>query len=224
MLQTLTPDECRALGPLIEKALTTPAQYPLSLNGLIVGINQKSNRDPVIEIDEARVLRAVDGLAAKSLARAVSMSSGARVEKFRHIANESLGLRAPELSILCELLLRGPQTTGELRSRASRMHHYESMETVENILQSMSTAVEGDGAASRGALVREIPAVAGERTTRWMQLLHPTLHPLHISEASSPATFTARAVAEPSEIAALTTRVSELERVVEELKRAIESR
>ena len=223
MLQTLTPDECRALGTLIEKALTTPAQYPLSLNGLVVGINQKSNRDPVIEIDEARVLRAVDGLAAKSLARAVSMS-GARVEKFRHIANESLGLRAPELSLLCELLLRGPQTAGELRSRASRMHHYESMETVENILQSMSTAVEGDGTASRAPLVREVPAVAGGRATRWMQLLHPTLHPLHISEASSPATFTARAAAEPSELAALTTRVSELERVVEELKRAIDSR
>ncbi len=223
MLQTLTPDECRALGTLIEKALTTPAQYPLSLNGLVVGINQKSNRDPVIEIDEARALRAVDGLAAKSLARAVSMS-GARVEKFRHIANESLGLRAPELSLLCELLLRGPQTAGELRSRASRMHHYESMETVENILQSMSTAAEGDSVAARAPLVREIPAVSGGRATRWMQLLHPTLHPLHISEASSPATFTARAAAEPSELASLTRRVSELERVVEELKRAIDLR
>lgn len=223
-MQPLTPDECRALGTLIEKAITTPAQYPLTLNALLLGINQKSNREPVIEIDDTRVLRAADGLAAKSLARAVSLS-GARVEKFRHIANETFGLRAPELSLLCELLLRGPQTSGELRSRASRMHHFESIEVVENTLHAMSAVIALPDGKPREALVREIPAAAGGRAGRWMQLLQPTLHPLHLTESrTTPAPASAPLQpADPSELAALTARVSELERVVADLKQSLGS-
>ncbi len=221
-MHPLTPDECRALGALIEKALTTPAQYPLSLNALQLSINQKSNRDPVVDLDEASVLRAVDGLAAKSLARAVNLS-GSRVEKFRHIANEALALRAPELSLLSELLLRGPQTVGELRSRASRMHHFESIEIVENTLRTLSTSGDSSDASGRPALVREIPARPGERATRWMQLLQPSLHPLGAVAASTAPIAQSCPPAEPSEIAALTKRVAHLEQLVQELRDSLGS-
>ncbi len=218
-MQPLTPDECRALGSLIEKALTTPAQYPLSLNALQLSINQKSNRDPVVELDEASVLRAVDGLASKSLARAVNLS-GARVEKFRHIANETLGLRAPELSLLSELLLRGPQTAGELRSRASRMHQFESIALIENTLKTLSEPSGADAGTARGALVQEIPASPGERATRWMQLLQPRLHPLQTSTTRVEQSEAQTPRVDLGALEALTLRVSQLEQAVEALKRA----
>ncbi len=165
----LLPDECRVLGTLIEKAMTTPGQYPLSLNSLVTGVNQKNNRHPVVEIDEDDALRAVDGLRAKGLVRDVSFT-GSRVEKYRHTAGEALELRPPELAILSELLLRGPQTVGELRGRASRMHPLESLEIVESVLAGM--------AAREEPLVRELPPLPGSRATRWVQLLCEDLHPL----------------------------------------------
>ncbi len=176
-MTTLLPDECRVLGTLIEKALTTPGQYPLSLNSLVTGVNQKSNRDPVVEIDEERALRAIDGLRAKGLARDVTFT-GSRVEKYRHTAGEALELRPPALAILAELLLRGPQTVGELRGRASRMHPLDSLEAVEAVLATL--------AQHSNAMVREIPPLSGSRAMRWMQLLCESLHP----QASHGSTLT----------------------------------
>ena len=216
----LTPDECRVLGTLIEKALTTPAQYPLSLNALVNGINQKSNRDPVVEVDEDQVLRAVDGLRAKGLVRDVSFT-GSRVEKFRHVAGEALQIRAPEQAILSELLLRGPQTLGELRARAARMHPFDSIESVEGTLANLS----GDG---RG-LVRELPPLPGTRAARWVQRLCEGLHPLGPATASpAAATGTASATAESSRMTASPdvrsedARIAELERRVAELERQLQ--
>ncbi|MBI1303004.1 MAG: DUF480 domain-containing protein [Phycisphaera sp.] len=168
-MPTLAPDECRVLGTLIEKALTTPAQYPLSLNSLVTGVSQKSNRDPVVEFDDDRALTALDGLRSKGLVRDVSFT-GSRVEKFRHTAGEALGLRAPELALLCELLLRGPQTVGELRARAARMQPFESIEAVEGAL--------GGLAGREAPLVRELAPLPGSRAPRWQQLLCDDLHPL----------------------------------------------
>jgi len=202
----LLPDECRVLGTLIEKALTTPGQYPLSLNSLVTGVNQKNNRDPVVEIDEDAALRAVDGLRAKGLARDVSFT-GSRVEKYRHTAGEALELRPPELSLLSELLLRGPQTVGELRGRAGRMHPFESLEVVENVLKALS-----ERTAPLFPLVRELPPAPGSRAPRWMQLLCEDLHP--ITGMASPLAAPVRVEAGPSaadRIAGLERRVQELE-------------
>ena len=202
----LLPDECRVLGTLIEKALTTPGQYPLSLNSLVTGVNQKNNRDPVVEIDEDAALRAVDGLRAKGLARDVSFT-GSRVEKYRHTAGEALELRPPELSLLSELLLRGPQTVGELRGRAGRMHPFESLEVVENVLKALS-----ERTAPLFPLVRELPPAPGSRAPRWMQLLCEDLHP--ITGMASPLSAPVRVEAGPSaadRIAGLERRVQELE-------------
>ncbi|MFZ9880011.1 MAG: YceH family protein [Phycisphaerales bacterium] len=212
----LLPDECRVLGTLIEKAMTVATQYPLSLNSLVTGVNQKNNRDPVVEVTEDDALRAVDGLRAKGLVRDVTMT-GSRVEKYRHVAGEALGLRAPELAIVAELLLRGPQTVGELRGRASRMQALESLEVVENILQGLSAAGE-----SRPALVRELPPLPGSRATRWMQLLCEDLHPVaaggHVA-AGVPAAATTSAQAR---IDALEARVAALESVVGELRKLLD--
>jgi uncharacterized protein YceH (UPF0502 family) len=225
-MEILRPDECRALGTLIEKAMTVPGQYPLSLNSLVTGINQKSNREPVVEIDEDRALRAIDGLRAKNLARDVTFT-GSRVEKYRHTAGESLEARAPELAILAELLLRGPQTVGELRGRASRMHPFDSLEAVEGVLTGLATRPT--------PLVREHPPLPGSRANRWSQLLCPGLHQI----AEGAATGAAMPVTQESgrtsaadatrdaelveRVAGLESRVSELERVLTELRASLGS-
>src|SRR5687768_8855049 len=117
----LTPNEARALGVLIEKATTTPEQYPLSLNALTNGANQKNNRDPVLSLSEDEIFEAVESLRDKQLAVRVDQA-GSRVHKYKHTASETLRCSAGQLAVLAELLLRGPQTLGELRGRASRMH------------------------------------------------------------------------------------------------------
>lgn len=219
-MTTLTPDECRALGTLVEKAMTTPAQYPLSLNALVVGISQKSNRDPVVEIGEDAALRAVDGLCAKGLARNVHFA-GSRVEKYRHVAGEALGLRPPELALLAELLLRGPQTVGELRGRASRMHALESLEATEQLLRGLAARGDaGDGGEGRPALVREIAPAPGTRAPRWIQLLCEDLHPFGLERAETAPIAIARdagpGVAE--RVAQLESRVDALEKLVADLR------
>ncbi len=165
---TLTPNEARVLGVLIEKAQTTPAQYPMTLNAMVSGANQKNNREPVTSLTEAQVLEALDGLRVKRMINEV-MLSGSRVQKYRHIARETLEITTSELVILTELLLRGPQTIGELRGRASRMHPLESTDIVKNVLDSLMQRVE--------PMVRELPPAAGDRSPRYMQLLCPNLHP-----------------------------------------------
>jgi uncharacterized protein YceH (UPF0502 family) len=214
MRPDLAPDECRVLGTLIEKALTTPNQYPLTLNSLVTGINQKSNRWPVVTIDELRVLRAIDGLRSKALVREVSMS-GARVEKFRHVARDTLGAGTNELVLLTELMLRGPQTVGELRTHAARMAEFESLEAVEGVLREM--------AKTETPWVREIPPAPGSRAPRWVQLLCPTLHPLD-SAAPSEGSDDHRGGGTASESAQqLEARVDELEQKVRELSQAFDA-
>ncbi len=211
-MDTLTPDECRALGTLVEKALTTPAQYPLSLNSLVTGINQRSNRDPVVEFDEERTLRAVDGLRAKGLLRDVSFTGG-RVEKYRHLLGEALELRPPELAVVCELLVRGPQTVGELRARGSRMHPFESIEVVEAVLSALATR--------EAPLVRELPPLPGSRAARWMQLFCEHLHPIGsiVVPAEPPAMVLAPTAS--SAIGALEEKVAGLEERIRSLEETV---
>src|SRR5262245_1278399 len=129
---TLSRDECRVLGVLVEKAQTTPAQYPLTLNAVTMGCNQKNNRDPVTNLTEERVFDAIDKLRAKGLVREL-MLSGSRVPKFRHMGREVLQVNTTELVLLTEMLLRGPQTIGELRGRATRMHPIASLEEAQAV-------------------------------------------------------------------------------------------
>ncbi len=173
---TLTKDECRVLGVMVEKAQTTPGQYPLTLNGATLGCNQKNNRDPVTNFTEERVFDALDKLRAKGLAREL-MLSGSRVPKFRHMAREVLEVTTSELVILAEMLLRGPQTVGELRGRATRMHPIASLEEAQALLDALMARPE--------PMVKELPPAPGSRAKRYMQLLCPDLHPLdHVSSAA----------------------------------------
>lgn len=165
----LTPDEARVLGVLIEKAFTTPDQYPLTLNAVVNGANQKNNRDPVIALDEGRAFDALEGLREKKLIIRADMA-GSRVNKFRHQAGESLHARPAEIAIVAELLLRGPQTLGELRGRASRMQTFDSIEAVKNMLTALMSREE--------PLVRELPPAPGSRADRYSQLLCPHSHPV----------------------------------------------
>jgi len=206
----LTAPESRILGVLIEKAQTTPAQYPLTLNALVTGANQRSNRDPVLELGEEQVLAALDGLRSKALVREV-MLSGSRVEKYRHVARETLEVSTTELVVLAELLLRGPQTVGELRGRASRMHPLESLEVVTNVLEHLQQRPE--------PFVRSLPPAAGSRAGRFAQLLCPDLH--RLEAAATGATGAAGEREAPTE-APLARRVGQLEAEVNQVRQAIQ--
>ena len=159
-LAELTPPEQRVLGCLIEKRWTTPDQYPLSLNGLRLACNQSTNRDPVTSYDEATVREAAQRLCLYGLARLAS-GHGSRAVKYRHLAEEALGLGREELAVLAVLLLRGPQTPGELKARTERMAPLGSLADVERIVQVLT---------ERG-YVRRIGRRPGQKEDRFEHLL-----------------------------------------------------
>jgi uncharacterized protein YceH (UPF0502 family) len=133
----LDPAELRVLGCLIEKQRTTPDTYPLSLNSLRLACNQATNRDPVVEYDEQTIRRALDGLSRRGWARLAS-GPGSRSVKYRHLFDEALRLDFMEVSLLAVLMLRGPQTLGELKQRTERLHRFESLEEVDRVLSALS--------------------------------------------------------------------------------------
>ena len=202
----LDPYEARLFGVLIEKALTTPEQYPLTVNAALNGANQKSNRDPVVSLEEDQVVVVLERLVQKYLARKV-FPGNSRVEKYCHNGKDGLGLDTRELAIMAELLMRGPQTAGELRTRASRMQPIESLDQLTNILEPL---------IERGFMQRVAP-VPGSRAERYVQLLSPGLHPL---DAPQPAY--ASASPEPpgraTPVANLAARLEALEAEVERLR------
>ena len=155
---SLDADEVRVLGSLLEKEITTPEYYPLSLNALLNACNQKSNRDPVVHFDEETLERALYTLRDKGLTVNIA-GAGSRVPKFGHRLSEKLNLGRRELAILCELMVRGPQTLGELRTRAERMHHFDDISEVETVLDRMPE------------LVIRLPRRPGEKEARYAQLL-----------------------------------------------------
>jgi uncharacterized protein len=154
------PIEIRVLGCLIEKQRTTPDVYPLSLNSLRVACNQTTNRDPVVNYDEETVRAAMRRLDQKRWARLAS-GPGSRAVKFRHLLDEELGLTDPELAVLAVLMLRGPQTPGELKSRTERMYQFPSIAEVHETL---------DGLIQRDLVVR-LPRRPGQKEERYAQLL-----------------------------------------------------
>ena len=160
----VTAEEARVLGCLIEKQLTTPEYYPLTLLSLVAACNQKNNRQPVAGFDEKTVVRALDALRELKLAAQVS-ESGARVPKYRHTAAETLALDERGLAVLCELLVRGPQTVGELRNRAERMHPFADLAEVQTLLEELANRPEG------GALTAKLPRQPGMKESRYAHLL-----------------------------------------------------
>jgi uncharacterized protein YceH (UPF0502 family) len=158
----LSETEARVLGALIEKELTTPAYYPLSLNALVNACNQKSNRDPYMNLDEAAVQEALRSLNQKELAGpADNMES--RVKKYEHRLQEAYNFTRHEVAILCELLLRGPQTPGELRGRAERMHTFDDLGIVQSTLQRLMKR--------EPPLVKLLPRQPGTKEARYAHLL-----------------------------------------------------
>jgi len=159
----LSPEEVRVLGALIEKQNTTPDYYPMTLNALMHACNQKSNREPVVAYDESTVIRAIDRLRDRGLAFRVSLADS-RVEKFEQSLDKKLGLTLQETAALCVLMLRGPQTLGEIRARAARIYPFESMEEARAALESL-TDREDDPLAVR------LPLQPGRKEARYAHLL-----------------------------------------------------
>ena len=154
------PVEIRVLGCLIEKQRTTPDAYPLSLNALRLACNQATNRDPVVEYDEPAIREALNGLGRRGWTRLAS-GPGSRAAKFRHLLGDALGLDGRELAVLAVLMLRGPQTPGELRARTERMQRFASNEELEQVLDAL---VERELAA-------QLPRRPGQKEQRYLQLL-----------------------------------------------------
>lgn len=201
----LSPNEARVFGVLIEKSTTTPEQYPLSLNALTSGCNQKNNRDPVLSLSEDDVFDAVEALRDKGLVIRIEAGAGSRVHRFRHNASDALHVRAAELAILAELLLRGPQTQGELRSRASRMAPMETLDIVRDMLRALMDRPE--------PLVKQLSPAPGSRAEQFVQLLAPGSHPA--SGSTEPA------IATGGSSNSMSDRVGKLEIEVTQLREAL---
>lgn len=183
----LSAEEARVIGCLIEKQITTPDQYPLSLNALVNACNQKSNRDPVMALDEPSVQHIVDSLARRHYVMEKS-GFGSRVPKYQHrFCNSEFGtlkFSPPELAILCELLLRGPQTPGELRTRASRMASFSAPDVVETTLEALATRTDGP-------FVARLPREQGRRDARYAHVFSGAPQPSTRAAAAEPATANA---------------------------------
>jgi hypothetical protein len=198
--------ETRVLGVLCEKQHTVPDTYPLSLNALVAGCNQKTSRSPIIEATEAEVQAAIDSLKSPTL---VIESSGGRVTRYAHNMGKVMQLPTQSIALLTALMLRGPQTAGELRINCERLHKFADISAVEGFLQELAERPEG-------ALVVELPRQPGSRENRWVHLLSGT--PDIEETAVAPAIAESNADVSMSEIAALKANVARLESEVDALK------
>ena len=191
--------EVRVLGCLIEKQRTTPDQYPLSLNALRLAANQSTNRDPVVDYDEGTIRGALDRLGTRGWTRLAS-GPGSRAAKFRHLLDDALQLTPSQLALLAVLMLRGPQTAAELRTRSERIYPFASAADVESTLQALAER----------ELVQRLPRRPGEREERWRQLL---------GGGADVAADAAAAPAPPAE----DDRLARLEREVAELRERLDA-
>lgn len=211
--------EARVLGSLVEKELTTPEYYPLSLNSLTNACNQKSNRDPVMALTEEDVVRALDSLRFKQLS--VISADGGRVPKYRHLMAEKLGLVPAEQAVLCELLLRGPQTVGELRTRCERMHPFGDLAAVEVVLRELMER--------EAPMIALLPRQPGRKEGRYAQLFSELPESGAECAESAPEAARQRVNAEneriarlEEEMAVLRAEVADLRQLVEEFKKQFE--
>jgi uncharacterized protein YceH (UPF0502 family) len=203
-LRELSAIEARVLAVLVEKEATVPDSYPMSLNGLTLGCNQKSARDPVLSLSEAEVAAALDELQAMSLVHGVS---GSRVARFAHNMKRVLGVPGQAEALLTVLMLRGPQTAAELRLNSERLHRFADVSSVEGFLDEL--------AAREPALARKLPRAPGAREARWAHLLcgEPTLPPV----PAAPMVASVR----DDELAALRAELDQLKAQVARLEKAL---
>jgi len=206
-MRPLTPIEARVLGTLMEKARTVPDSYPLSLNAVVAGCNQKSSRDPVMTVSDAEAQEALDEL--KRLSLAVE-SSGSRVARWEHNAPRALAIPDQSAAIVGLLVLRGPQTAGELRINTERWHRFADISSVEAFLAELEERPEAKG----GPLVVRLPRAAGAREQRWAHLLCGP-----VAAAPEPAPMSATA----GDRSALHERVAQLEADLAELRDTVQS-
>ena len=200
MDKPLNDVEVRVLGCLIEKELTTPEYYPLTLNSLTNACNQKSNRDPLMALTEENIVRALDSLRFKQLV-VLSADSG-RVPKYRHILAEKMGLMPAEQAILCELLVRGPQTVGELRTRGERMHPFGDVTAVDEVLQELMVR--------ETPLITLLPRQPGRKEGRYAQLFSGIPEMSEESPENRPEPARQRVLAENERITKLEEEVTAL--------------
>jgi len=205
----LTETEIRVLGSLIEKQITTPEYYPLTLNALTAACNQKNNRSPVMSLSEGEVEHALDSLRDKNLAY-VFHGSTSRVPKFKHVAPEVLQLNPAELAAMCVLMLSGPQTVGEIRTRGSRLYDFKGLEEVDEILHALSTR-ESD------ALVVKLPRQSGQKDARFAHLLAGEPAVEATTEMVPPSLRAARREPEPDRVGKLEEQVQSLTQQIENL-------
>ena len=203
----LTAIEARVLATLMEKARTVPDSYPLSLNALLLGCNQKSSRDPVMELSEADIATALDTLRGLNLVRE---SSGSRVARYEHNFQRGIGVPEQSAVLLGLLMLRGPQTAGELRLNAERWYRFADISSVEGFLEEL----QDRSAEKGGPLAVKLPRAPGAREQRWAHLL---CGPVDV-EAAASAGISASAGAHPG---ALAERVAQLEQEVAALRQTV---
>jgi len=195
------------LGCLVEKDITTPEYYPLSLNSLVHACNQKSNREPPMNLEEGVVRQALRTLGEQMLAR--SASGDSRVAKYEHRLSDTFNFTRPETAILCELLLRGPQTPGELRSRAERMHPFEDLSVVQSTLKHLMER--------EPPLVKLLPRQPGNKEARYAHLLSGDVEVREAPQVKE--AVISRSAAENARITGLESEVAGLQKEVADLKR-----
>jgi uncharacterized protein len=210
MALQLTDVEVRVLGALVEKETTTPEYYPLSLNALVNACNQKSNRDPVMALEEEAVRQALRSLSDQAMAR--SAGGDSRVAKFEHRLNELYNFHRHEIAVLCVLLLRGPQTPGELRTRAERMYAFEDLEAVHSALHLLMRR--------EPPLVKILPRQPGTKESRYMHLLSGETAPRQHSadEPSAEAQMPSKNAKDGDRVAQLEAEIMELRRELNTLR------
>ena len=206
----LSPSEVRVLGALIEKQITTPDYYPLTLNSLTNACNQLTNREPVVSYDEQTIVRALDALREKRLA---TLFSGAesRVAKYKHTLTDAILLTPAEVALLCVLMLRGPQTVGELRTRAERLFTFDSLPEVEETLNALASRPEQP-------LVTKLPRAPGTKESRYAHLLGGPVEVAASEKLPPPEPATLAVRAENERVAKLEAETADLRRELAELK------
>jgi len=209
-LRPLSPAEARVLGTLMEKARTVPDSYPLTLNMVVTGCNQKTSRDPLMNLDEAHVQEALDALRSLSL---VFETSGGRATRYEHNFQRVLGVPEQSAALLGLLMLRGPQTAGELRINSERWHRFADISSVEAFLDELQERSTEKG----GPLVVKLARAPGAREQRWAHLLCGPVDPGVEIPAAAPAART-----EPGDVARLQGRVDTLEQEVARLRDTVQ--
>ncbi len=218
MLTILTDVEVRVLGALVEKQVTTPEYYPLTINSLMLACNQKNNRNPVTAYSEEQVAQTVENLREKNLTY-VFYGSTSRVPKYKHVMTEVLHLSQAQLALMCVLMLRGSQTVGELRERASRLHEFSSLEEVEATLNSLISR-------EPETLVTRLPRQAGQKEIRFAHLLAGEVAHDSVTETPAPRRTSTQQIDRVAkleeDVSVLKNQVGQLQQQFEDFKKQFE--